>query len=47
VRSVTGDAHVAFGGVGEVGNDAQQSGLTAAGGPDERDELSGLDTSLG
>ncbi len=30
---VTGDAHVAFGGVGEVGNDAQQGGLAAAEGP--------------
>ena len=43
VGGVTGDAHVAFGCIGEVGNDAQQGGLATAGGPDERNELSGLD----
>ena len=33
--SVTGDAHVAAGGIGEIGDDPQQGGLAAAGGPDE------------
>ncbi len=43
VRGHTGDLHLTLGGLREVGDDAQQRGLAAAGRSDQGDELPGVD----